>query len=766
MSTNTGTGVSTVRSASQPFSSYWTPSSYVVENAAPTNLVVTYAKKPKPAEMIVGNFAVSDNTISSITADATGKIFTFALGTALVYGDAPTLTSNGKTYKIINNVAAEAELTTYITGLSTPLSTTQKNDLNDLIKELKAATGDALLSTSWDYFKVKAGETSESSLKNLVKDAHHGVLQGIPAPAFTQFLGFKGDGSNGYIDEAFNPNTQGVAYTQNSASILVYITENISNDGIDVGCVNAANTARSNISCRVSTNVAAGRLNVNGQSSDANSIATGIYLLVRTASNVMLLYKNKIPGVPVTTASSAAPAYNHTSHARNKGGTVDAFSNRQQAIVAAGRGFNATEAGSIMDAIERYMDKKKLGRVSLDGIIQNASHCWFTRNRALYNSTAGKTWIGSCRNASVWANAYTQHIITLDDTTGAATSVAVGTVTLKDDHDEPSIILRSSDNKLVCAYSEHSKSVKVRWRVSTNALDATAWGDEQTFDANSNVSYCSLFEAANGDLFIFFREDTAGYCYIKSTDGGATFGDRVNFYKGVQTKPYCIAAQSPLDRDVIHFLVSCHPLTDNDTDVFAFYFDCGEAKFYKLDGTETTANMPFDAASDMTSIWSLSNPNPCWIEDCIVDSTGKPRYLMTYFPNGKNIDYATKDLYYAEWTGTEVTTPTKIHTALTRSMAAATAPNGEQSYPPVATFNVNDADEIIAPKETSNICELYKVTRLNATTFLSVQLTHGSNYDQWRPMTAKGINYNTFWLNKKIYDSYELMTESLMADKF
>jgi len=94
-------------------SSYWTPSGYVVENAAPTHLIVTYAKKPKPAEMIVGNFAVSGNTISSITADGTGLIYTFVLGTALIYGDAPTLTSNGSTYNITNNVVA-AEQTTNV----------------------------------------------------------------------------------------------------------------------------------------------------------------------------------------------------------------------------------------------------------------------------------------------------------------------------------------------------------------------------------------------------------------------------------------------------------------------------------------------------------------------------------------------------------------------------------------------------------------------------------------------------------------------------
>ena len=92
---------------------YWSPQSYVVENAAPTNLIVTYAKKPNPDEMVAGNFAVSDNTISSITSDGTGLIYTFVLGTALVYGDTPTLTANGEVYNITNNVALTAQFIAY-----------------------------------------------------------------------------------------------------------------------------------------------------------------------------------------------------------------------------------------------------------------------------------------------------------------------------------------------------------------------------------------------------------------------------------------------------------------------------------------------------------------------------------------------------------------------------------------------------------------------------------------------------------------------------
>ena len=44
-------------------SSYWSPSSAVVENADPTDVVLTYAKAVNPADAIAGNFTIAGKTI-------------------------------------------------------------------------------------------------------------------------------------------------------------------------------------------------------------------------------------------------------------------------------------------------------------------------------------------------------------------------------------------------------------------------------------------------------------------------------------------------------------------------------------------------------------------------------------------------------------------------------------------------------------------------------------------------------------------------------
>jgi hypothetical protein len=392
-----------------------------------------------------------------------------------------------------------------------------------------------------------------------------------------------------------------------------------------------------------------------------------------------------------------------------------------------------------------------------------AAYCWFTKHMAVYNATANKTWINlQYENLGE----YTQHILEKDNSDDSKTFTSVGSVNQFEDHNEGSILVRASDNRLITAFTEHALNKLVKWRISTNPLDGTAWGAASTFEADNVISYCSIWQAAGGNIYIIYRDSTIGWCYIKSTDDGATFAGKVNFFSDISSSytAYLKWAQSPVDPNIIHFIASGgHPETDAVTNsVFAFYLDCSTDKFYKLDGTETTANIPFDAAVDMTSVMANTLPNTGWIEDVIVDASGNPRYLITYMPDAKNVAYLTKDLYYAEWNGTAITTPYKIHTALVGYMGTHGL-YGTLSYPPGSCFDVNNPDVIIASKQVDGICEIHKITRIAANSFTSTQITLNSHYDQWRPFTVKSPDKNAFWLNKVSYGSYKYkMFQSLI----
>lgn len=98
------------------WSSYWeTLISAVIEDAAPSNLVLTF---PAPAIVSAADFAVSDNTVSSLSW--AGNVLTLVLGTPVIYGDTPTVNFKSLGAKTVtNNVTYKLTLTSTGTGAAT-----------------------------------------------------------------------------------------------------------------------------------------------------------------------------------------------------------------------------------------------------------------------------------------------------------------------------------------------------------------------------------------------------------------------------------------------------------------------------------------------------------------------------------------------------------------------------------------------------------------------------------------------------------------------
>jgi hypothetical protein len=388
------------------------------------------------------------------------------------------------------------------------------------------------------------------------------------------------------------------------------------------------------------------------------------------------------------------------------------------------------------------------------------AYCWFNSVKAIYNASANKTWIGVVYNDTPQTGngiAYSQHILTLNHTTLAVTKTKVGAINEMDDHNEGSILVRSSDNKLFTAFTEHAKAGSpIRTRVSTNALDATAWGAAVTIDPDNpnTYTYCNAFEVTNGDIYIFYRNTTevlARWAFIKSTDGGANWSAQTIFSNATYHRIY----QNDNNKNIIHFIGSAHPNEGLATNyVVHFYFNAGTGTWHKSDATDITATLPVDYA-DATAILTLTDPEQCWIEDLMLDSNGYPRVLLTHFPN-IDTTFEKKDLYYSEWNGSTWNTPYKIHQSINRNIAIANV-RGEISYPPLSSFDRGNINRIFACKEISDggQTELYLLTRVTANSFTSVKQT-ASGYDQWRPFTTNAPIRNIFWLNKVRYYGYQL----------
>ncbi len=101
-----------------------------------------------------------------------------------------------------------------------------------------------------------------------------------------------------------------------------------------------------------------------------------------------------------------------------------------------------------------------------------------------------------------------------------------------DDHNVPALLVRASDNKLMAFYCAHN-GAEYYMRVSTNALDATAWEAEAALDSSlgmDSYTYANpiqLTGETNDPIWLFFRGDPPGatgwgHYYSKSEDDGAT----------------------------------------------------------------------------------------------------------------------------------------------------------------------------------------------------------------------------------------------------
>jgi len=81
--------------------SAWTPQTLVVENAAPTNVVITF---PSAKTVLASDFTIAAFTV--LSGSWTGNIYTLVLSAAVVYGDILNVVYKSVSYPVTNNVAA------------------------------------------------------------------------------------------------------------------------------------------------------------------------------------------------------------------------------------------------------------------------------------------------------------------------------------------------------------------------------------------------------------------------------------------------------------------------------------------------------------------------------------------------------------------------------------------------------------------------------------------------------------------------------------
>lgn len=252
------------------------------------------------------------------------------------------------------------ELETYLTGLATPLSTTQVSKLNQFITSLKTGFGITSLSEVFDVIYLLGGETEESSLKNLVADSFHLTL--VNAPTWIQFEGY--NGANGkYIDTNFNLATQAVRFTLNSGSYGFYSRTNIDADISEGGIVYGGNRTFCQIRRKLNN---ASIIDFNQGSTGNTKInaitdSRGLFVISRRASNLTDIYRNRDFKVSDNVISSAIPNNTFYILGINQNGVIGLSSSRQISLFFISRLLSPNEIAIVSDTVETYMVSNNKG---------------------------------------------------------------------------------------------------------------------------------------------------------------------------------------------------------------------------------------------------------------------------------------------------------------------------------------------------------------------------------------------------------------------
>lgn len=217
-----------------------------------------------------------------------------------------------------------------------------------LIRALIADLQTAGVWAKLDVLYVHAAAASQPARLNWI--ARQNDLTAFNSPTFTVDRGYTGDGVSTYLSSGYNPFLGGVKFTQNSASINVWIgTDQTSSAVRDCGA-----SSRSTINSRSSTTLAFNTNNATVQSVTlpANT-AVGFSGWSRESSVLTRAYKTGIQrGADNTQASSALITGTCTVLATT---SAVGFTTRRSQSTSFGQSLSAAEQLAYYNAMQTYM---------------------------------------------------------------------------------------------------------------------------------------------------------------------------------------------------------------------------------------------------------------------------------------------------------------------------------------------------------------------------------------------------------------------------
>ena len=275
-------------------------------------------------------------------------------------------------------------------------------------------------------------------------------------------------------------------------------------------------------------------------------------------------------------------------------------------------------------------------------LVGDGGWCWFADPRGVYyHGDKEQTYIGWITGSgAVQVGSY-------DHQSGITRFATLREAFETDDHDNPSLLIRAEDRRVIVFYSKHTQEPRLYYRISDNPEDITTFSDErQVGGITDNVTYPTPFQLADEDnrIYLFWRGIGWQPTVATSSDGGESWSPPRQLIQGAD-RPY-IKYESD-NKHRIHFaFTDGHPRENPGNRI---YYAClYDGAFHRADGTvikQFSEGYLSTAEAEIVYDASLGRG---WIWDIALDNAGNPVLVYAALPAENDHHYR-----YARWTGSQ-----------------------------------------------------------------------------------------------------------------
>lgn len=283
-------------------------------------------------------------------------------------------------------------------------------------------------------------------------------------------------------------------------------------------------------------------------------------------------------------------------------------------------------------------------------------------------------------------------------------------------HCSPSILLDSA-GRLNIAFGSYTGATWVKFRRSTTAHDASAWGSEITVDNGSgsetSFTYPKLLQLSGGNLVCFYRALDAGDSSVfrqVSTDNGATWSNKQKILSMLTADDRIYYLARLGDSDRVHICWNHFDNTDGENeDIYYAYSDNADAAtsaWKEADGTAVTLPAG-ELASALALDSSAAGWDSCYLLGMAIESGNVP-HIVTHVRDATTTD----ELIHLDWNGSSwdsvtIEASNEFGPATASPVFGVEPADGDLTYDGTTlmcatVFRANDQGEIYEYRSTDN----------------------------------------------------------------